>query len=193
MKTEALFDPGFAPLVYSFTDNITAINQVMRSVKNPNQRKFKFQMIQPQILTILENNIAFYLGCLMWARYVKDELPNQKIVGNSFLGIDAESINLTEEIFCSEVNLIIEYFEKYKKDCKFYLGKEFSLNAKWLKIAKIYKEFLLLNKSFVNTELTTDLLLPENLSEVVIFDNSTNKELITKAIEQKKLSILLDS
>lgn len=191
MDKKALFDPGFAPFVYSFSDNILAINQVLASVKSPQQRKFKFKMLQPQIISLVENNISFYLGCLMWAKYLKDELKDKEIVGNSFLGFDFEAAHITEDKFCEDINLLIAYFDRYVKDTKFYLGKESQLSDKWLEIATIYKEFLLLNKSFVKTALTNDLILPENISQVVADNNELNKNFIDKAINEKNLAILL--
>lgn len=192
METQALFDPGFAPLVYNFYDNIEAINQVLMSVKAPHQRKFKYQMFTPKIIEIIENNIAFHLGCLMWAKYLKEELPDTEIENNPFFGIDLEKESLSEDMFCADIDYLINYFEKYNKDCKFYLGKDLNLESKWLDIAKTYKEFLLLNKSFVNTKITSDLILPNDIEKIMPETNQSNKELIDKSIKEKNLSILLN-
>ena len=192
MLQKALFDPGFAPLVYSFRESIEAIDMVMRAVKVPNQRKFKFKLLQKQIVSIVENSIAFYLGCLMWAKYLKEVMSENEILNNPFLGINLDEKNITQEDFCAEINLLISYFDRYKRDTKFYLGKEFVFNEKWFKIAQCYKEFLVLNDSFVRTKYGFDLILPKTIDDVVIYDNNKNAELIKSAIANHNLSLLFD-
>lgn len=191
MLEKPLFDPGFAPFVLPFYDNIEAIIQVMTSIKNPKQRRFKFQILQPQIIKLVENNISFYLGCLMWAKILKENMPDLEIINNPFANINLEEKNITEEDITAEIDYLINYFDRYQKDTKFYLSKELSLPEKALEIAKTYKDFLLLNKAFVDVKTTNDIILPKNIDKIILNSNEDNKILIESALINKNLSILL--
>jgi len=192
MEKTVLFDPGFAPLVYSFTENIKAIDNLMFSIKIPNQRRFRFQSIQPQITGLVKNSAAFYKGCLMWAKYIKETFPQAEIENNPFFDLDLKSQNISEEDFYEDVNLFIAYINKYPEDCRFYLGKDLSFPEQWLEIATAYKEFLILNNSFINTKYATDLKLPENIDTIITGTNEQNKELIDKAITNRRLDLMLE-
>lgn len=191
MLDEPLFDPGFAFFVYPLADSLNALYQEFLVIKNPKTRKFKFQMYHKQIIEMVKNNVAFYLGCLMWAKILKEDMPDMKIEENHFLNVDLEKENISQEDFCLEIDYLINYFEKYKKDCKFYLGKDMTLPESWKAITETYKNFLLLNKSFVKTEKTNDLVLPKILDDFLKTTNEENKELIKKALETQNLTILL--
>ncbi len=193
MNKKVPFDPGFAPMVYSFTDNIKAVENLLFSTKIPNQRRFNFQKLQPQITGLVKNSISFYKGCLMWAKYIKETFPEAEIENNPFFGVDLKSKNITEDELYSEVNLLIAYMNKYPEDCKFYLGKTLSFPSEWVDIAKTYKEFLSLNQSFINTKFALDIKLPQNISEIIINTNEKNKETIDKVIKERKIDILLEN
>ena len=193
MTKKVPFDPGFAPMVYSFTDNIKAVENLLFSTKIPNQRRFNFQKLQPQITGLVGNSISFYKGCLMWAKYIKETFPDAEIENNPFFGVDLKSKNITEDELYSEVNLLIAYINKYPEDCKFYIGKTLSFPSEWLDIAKTYKEFLILNQSFTNTKQACDIKLPQNISEIITEVNDKNKQIIDKAINERKLSLLLEN
>lgn len=192
MTKKVLFDPGFAPLVYSFSENITAIETLMRNIKLPNQRRFRFQSFQPQIIALTQNSVAFYLGCLMWAKYIKEVCPQAEIENNPFYGVDLKSQNIQEEEFYKEVDLLISYLNKYPKDCKFYLGKEQKFPENWLEIAEIYKDFLALNQSFIKTKYVNDLKLPQNINKIITGTNEYNKDLIDNAIKNNRIDLLLN-
>ena len=44
-----------------------------------------------------------------------------------------------------------------KKDIKYYLGLDYTINEQHVKILELYKEFLILNCGFVNTKSSNDL------------------------------------
>ena len=71
------------------------------------------------------------------------------------------------------------------------MSKELALPEKALEIATTYKDFLLLNKSFVNTKKTNDIILPANIDKVILNSNEDNKILIENSLTNKNLSILL--
>ncbi len=193
MLDKPLFDPGFAFFVYPLADSINALYQEFSSIKNPKTRKFKFQMYHSQIVSLVKNNVAFYLGCIMWAKYLKECMPDLKIENNPFLNVDLDKENISQEEFCAEIDYLINYFEKYNKDCKFYLGKDNRLPNEWHEIAEKYKEFLLLNKSFVKTEITNDLMLPNELNSIIKTTNDENKVIIEKALTKQDLTLMLQN
>lgn len=193
MTQKVLFDPGFTPLVYSFSENLDAIETFMRNIKLPNQRRFRFQSFQPQIIALTKNSVAFYLGCLMWAKYIKEVHPEAEIENNPFFGVDLNNQPLQEEDFYKEVNLFISYLSKYSKDCKFYLGKEQKFPENWSEIAKTYKDFLELNQSFIKTKYAKDIKLPQNITQIISSTNEHNKNLIDNAIKNNQIDLLLNA
>ena len=114
-----LFDPGYSKYTLAFSQNIDAAYNVLFSMKALHQRKFKFQMVYPQLLKLLEHTVSFYLGCLLWAAYIKQSFENEpkEILDNDYLG---KTVN--EEQLLFEVNYAISYIEKLKKDCKYQLS-----------------------------------------------------------------------
>lgn len=190
MITKEKFDPGFAPLVEAFSQNIFAVENIMKSLKTPQQKKFRFQMLLPQIRELIRNSIAFYQGCLMWAAYLKNNYPENTAIieGNPFLDVDFEKENISKDELCQEIDFLINYLEKIEKDTKYYLAKSADIPSEWEKIAKTYKEFLILNNNFSKTKYTSDLILPDiiNIKDTCVF-----KDEIEKAIKEKNLALLL--
>ena len=113
-----LFDPGYSKYTLPFSQNIDAAYNMILSIKAPHQRKFKFQMVYPQLLKLLEHTISFYLGCLLWATFISKNFKDnpKEILDNHYIG---QKIKEDEMLF--EVNYAIGYIEKLKKDCKYYL------------------------------------------------------------------------
>ena len=74
-----------------------------------------------------------------------------------------------------------------KKDAKYYLGQNYSVEEKSLQVLDTYREFLKINEGFVKVQTTSDVKLPENLKSV---DETNMKEIIDgieKVIENGKL------
>ena len=115
-------------------------------------------MLYPQILKMTENNIGFCLGCLLWAVYIKNTEENTEIKGNPCFG---DTYNEAETV--EEINFSKDFFNKIKKDTKYYLGQDYDINPLYIKILDIYREFLIINKNFVNTKTTADLIIPQDL------------------------------
>lgn len=171
-----LFDPGYSKFALPFSPNIDAGYNMLLSIKAPHQRKFKFQILYPQFLKLLENSVAFYLGCLLWATFITRNFSSEPkdILDNNFLGRE-----VVEDDMLFEINYAINYVEKLKKDCKYYLGKTCNIPTEWVKILAVYKEFLILNNYLVNTKSTADINLPASLKET----NTDNLESILNIIE----------
>ena len=150
-----LFDPGYAQHTTILSISAEYIYNSINQFKNFGQKKVKFKMLYPQILRMVDNNVGFCLGCLLWAVYIKG-LGDVKIEGNPCLG---DTYNKEEAV--EEVDYSIEFFNRLKKDVKYYLGSDYEINPLHIKILELYKDFLVLNCSFVNTKTSSDVILPE--------------------------------
>ena len=128
-------------------------------------------MYYPKIQTLLKNYLGFYLGCILWAVYIK-QFDNAAILNNLCYGGE-----YSENDTLGEVDFVKEYIEQLKKDAKYYLGQDFSIDETSLKIIDTYREFLKLNEGFVKTQTTNDLKLP-NLK------TPSDMELIKKEIDK---------
>ncbi len=182
-----LFDPGYSKYTLPFSQNIDAAYNMILSIKAPHQRKFKFQMVYPQLLKLLEHTISFYLGCLLWAAFISNNFKDnpKEILDNHYIG---QKIKEDEMLF--EVNYAIGYIEKLKKDCKYYLGKTCNLPEDWMQIMQIYKEFLMVNEFLVEAKSSADIKLPLAIKEPS--QDDLNKileqiELVVKSGELKEL------
>ncbi len=155
-----LFDPGYSKFIIPFSPNIDAAHNMLFSIKAPHQRKFKFRTMYPQLLKLLEQNVSFYLGCLLWAVFITQNFKDspKEILNNSFIG---KSVNEEEMLF--EVNYAINYIDKLKKDCLYYLGTKCNLPEDWTEVMTVYKEFLTINNFLVNAATTADIKIPEQI------------------------------
>ncbi len=172
-----LFDPGYSKYTLAFSQNIDAAYNVLFSMKALHQRKFKFQMVYPQLLKLLEHTVSFYLGCLLWAVYIKQSFENEpkEILDNDYLG---KTVN--EEQLLFEVNYAISYIEKLKKDCKYYLGKTCNIPEDWTYVLNVYKEFLTANNYLTQAKMTSDILLPKQIKKI----ESPDLEKVLSIIEE---------
>ncbi|MBD5403338.1 hypothetical protein HDR58_11160 [bacterium] len=152
-----LFDPGYAQHTTILSIGTEYIYASINQFKNFGQKKMKFKMFYPQIERMVNNNIGFCLGSLLWAVYIKT-LGDIKIEGNPCLGGTYDKNEVVEE-----VDFSIEFFEKLKKDAKYYLGTDYKINPLHIDILNLYKEFLTLNCGFVNTNSTNDVQLPAKI------------------------------
>lgn len=190
MAEKVLFDPGFAPLVDDFYQSIDIVKQIMTSVPSMHQKKFKYKMLQADIIKLVKNNVAFYFGCMLWAYYLVNNFKNEpkELEGNTFSDLSEEE--KAEYDFFGEIDFITDYFAQYKKDTKYYLGKEQELPKEWFFVLQLYREFLELNNSFLKAKLTSDIVLPEKIANInVDFDI---KEIIEFSIMNKSIENLLE-
>ena len=183
-----LFDPGYSKYTLPFSSNIDAAYNMLFTIKSPHQRKFKFQMLYPQLLKLLEHTVSFYLGCLLWASFISNNFADdpKDILENSYIG---KTVKDDEMLF--EVNYAISYIEKLKKDCKYYLGKNCNIPEDWTKILSVYKEFLTLNEFLTNAKTTSDIKLPVILTKPSEDDLNKILEIIESVISTGNLPELL--
>lgn len=186
MKTEVKgleFDPGFAPYIMAFRGTVEYLYMDINRFKNLSQRKMKFRQYYKKFLELFNNNLGFYVGCLMWAAYIKTQ-PEQDILNNNCL--DGE---YNEEENVSDVDFMIKFLELLPKDMKYFLGMNYEINPEDLKILEMYKEFLTINKGFVNSKKNTDILLPSGMKT----DGADSfKDKIDEVLKIEDLSKLLE-
>lgn len=182
-----LFDPGYSKYTLAFSQNVDAAYNMLFSMKAAHQRKFKFQMIYPQLLKLLEHTISFYLGCLLWATFINKNFENdpKEILDNAYFG---KTVNEDEMLY--EINYAISYIEKLKKDCVYYLGKSCNLPPDWSEIMSVYKEFLIENEYLVKTKTTADIILPKELKSVSKDDLQKILEMIEDVVNTGELQDL---
>lgn len=177
------FDPGFGPYILAFKGTIEYLYLDINRFKNLSQRKMKFRQYYKKFLELLYNNLGFYTGCLLWAAYLKTQ-PKQPILNNPCLGGE-----YNEEENVSETDFMIKFLELLPKDMKYFLGIDYKVNPEGLNILELYKEFLIINKGFVNSKTNTDILLPKGMKT-----EGAEKfgEIIEEVLKDKNLSKLLD-
>ena len=176
------FDPGFGPYILAFRGAVEYLYLDINKFKNLSQKKVKFMQYHKKILEIFDNNLGFYVGCLMWAAYIKTQ-PKQKILSNHCFGQEYnEKDNISETIFMKE------FIKLYPRDMKYYMGKSFEFDENISKLVQAYEEFLVLNKGFVESEFNTDILIPESIK---ISEPENCKNLIDEILETEDLSKFL--
>ncbi len=178
-----LFDPGFAQHTTILSINVEYIYAAINQFKNFGQKKMKFKMLYPQIINMVNNNVGFCLGCLLWAVYIKSH-DNAIIEGNPCLG---DTYNEEESV--EEVDYSIQYFTQLQKDAKYYLGTTYEINPKYIEVLEIYKDFLTLNKNFVETKISNDIILPNNIK---IPEQNDLEKIYTKIHDVIKTGKLID-
>jgi len=176
------FDPGFGPYILAFRGAVEYLYIDINKFKNLSQKKVKFMQYYKKILEIFDNNIGFYVGCLMWAAYIKTQ-PKQKILSNHCFGQEYD-----EKQNISETTFMKQFTELFPRDIKYYMGKEFKFEENIVNLIKVYEEFLVINKGFVESEYNTDIKLPES---VKISNAENYKELIDEVLKTEDLSQLL--
>ena len=187
-KNTIPFDPGYAPLVINSIGQVGYIYYMFNAVPNVKIKKQNFLAVSIKIEKFLRENIAFYLGCLLWASYIK-QFNNYEITGNKLLDQPC-----SEEEYTGEINFLIDLIEnKYPRDYKYFKNKNYVSDEKYLPILKAYKEFLILNNGFVNCSNTNQVILP---SCVKTLDSTQYNQIfneIQNALNSKKLESLFDS
>lgn len=170
------FDPGYGKHITSFINNIEYMYAEINKFKNLGQKRFKFKTFYPQILLLIEQNISFYLGCMLWATYVVSK-KGAEITNNPCLGQE-----YNEELELQEINYICEFVKHFGKDTKYYLNLNYEFPKENQEILDIYKEFARMNEGFVNSKNADDIKLPKQLKTPTQTDIDKIYNIITKEI-----------
>ena len=137
-----------------------------------------------KIIDIFNNNLGFYIGCLLWASYIKTQ-PKQEILSKHCYGKPYK-----EDENTSETRFMIQFTELFPKDMKYFLGKNYSFDENHIRLLKIYEEFLVLNKGFTESKYNTDIILPNSIKT----ENAENyKEIIENVLKTGNLSKLIEN
>lgn len=177
------FDPGFAPYIMAFQGTVDYLYLDINRFKNFSQKKMKFRQYYKKILEVFNNNLGFFIGCLMWAAYIKTQ-DEQKILNNSYLGQ-----KFSDEENTAETDFMIRFVELFPKDMKYFMNENFDFDENTKKILSAYREFLVINKGFTNAEKNIDVKLPENINTK---NASSYREKIEKVLEKGNLADLLE-
>ena len=157
----------------AFRETLEYLYLDINKYKNFSQKKIKFLQYYKKILRIFNNNLGFYTGCLMWASYLKTQ-DEQEILNNHCLGKE-----YCEEDCTADVDYMLKFVELFPKDMKYFISETFEFPPKTTEILTSYKEFLIINKGFINTKNSSELLLPNSIK----LDNAeTFKEKIDDAL-----------
>lgn len=182
---KVLFDPGYAPLVIDSIGAVGYTYYMFSAAKNIKLKKLNFPSVSKKIDSLLKTNVAFYLGCLLWASYISN-LNDAEIEGNKLLGEDAK-----EEEYTSEISFLIELVETgLDRDYKYYTGKPYKADVRFLPILKTYKEFLIINKGFTNCSNTSQIKLPDYLKKAENLEEINT--LVQEAISSKDILKLFE-
>lgn len=177
------FDPGFAPYIMAFQGSVEYLYSDINRFKNLSQRKMKFMQYNKKIIEIFNNNIGFFVGCLMWAAYIKTQ-PKQKILSNNCFGQKYD-----EKANIADTQFMLKFTELFPKDMKYFLGQNYEFDENIIKLLKIYEEFLIINKGFTESEYNTDIQLPK----IVKTDLAESfKDKIDNILKTGNLSKLID-
>jgi len=183
---KVLFDPGYSECILGISDNVDFIYNAFVSSNMPlKQKKFQFSILYPKIKKMTEANVAFYLGCLLWAVYLKS-MPDGVFEENPCLNME-----FSEETAFDETNFLIDFISnKLEKDAKYYINAHYKKDERYIKILETYNEFLKLNKGFINTKTTDDVIIPGNIKKVNEEQIKEIKTTIDNSIKEKDLTKL---
>lgn len=190
MSDKVKFDPGLGNLVIDFNNFINDVYSQLMSFRTIHQKRARFKLYSNKIITNIKNNIAFYLGCILWAYYIKKvNADNPKeIEGNVFLNLTEEEKNNYD--YMTQVNFMENYFDSYERDFLYYTGQETKIPEIWKQILSLYIEFLEKNKGFMKTRTTDDIILPDSLNNKQISEDING--IIKEVIDKKDLNLLLN-
>ncbi len=186
--TDVLFDPGFSRCMLGVSENVEFIyGAFSSSFMSPKQKKFQFTILYPKLKVLLHKNISFYLGCLLWAIYIKHIkdgiIENNPCFGNEF----------DEKVSLEEIDFLIDFVNKtLNRDTKYYLNQTYEPDIRHIKILETYREFLLKNKGFVKIKETKDIFMPKNVKTITKKITDIIKNKIYEAIEKKDLTLLYE-
>ena len=70
-EDKILFDPGYAPIVMNALGQVGYNYYVFCAISDVKLKRLNFKTMLEKFERFLKTNVAFYLGCLMWASYIK--------------------------------------------------------------------------------------------------------------------------
>lgn len=185
-ENEVLFDPGFSASVARVSGNIEYMYSAFTSIISAKQKKFQFSILYPKFLKAIEENVAFYLGCMLWGVYLKS-IQGKEIINNPCLNTEFDD----ESYF--EVDFLLRFVkEGLNRDVKYYLNKTYVSNPLYIKILENYREFLTANKGFIGVQKTDDICIPTALKTPSKADIEEIYNCIYSAVQNDDVSVLFN-
>lgn len=182
------FDPGFAPVVMESLGQVGYNYYIFSSIPDKKLKRLNFNVISSKLEKHLKTNVAFYLGCLLWASYIS-QFDDCEIEGNKLLGEACE-----EKEYTDELDFLIDFIEnQFPRDTKYFQNRIYNPDERFIPILKAYREFLVINKGFCNCSNTSQIIIPKSLKKPTKKQLDKIKDDIQKAIENKNIDSLLDS
>ena len=114
-------------------------------------------------------------------------LDNKPVLNNFCCGSE-----YNEEETVSEVDFVYSYLAQFKKDVKYYLGKDYEVDERYWKILTAYKAFLTENKGFTELKTTDDIKLPKEVKTLTADSVKPVIEKIEQVVESGQLTELYD-
>lgn len=191
-KDAILFDPGFHTIISNFSDCINLIYKEIKSAKDLKQKKQKFNHYHQPIKMLINDNAAFYHGCMLWGTFCKYYFKTnpRPLEGNPFTELSPKEIQ--EIDFFYEIKFYESYVKQYKKDCVYYLGKMPPLDKEdeIFRIIEDYKKFLEINNQFIHTKYTSHITLPDNYAQLEKLDEKLLLLISDKIIDSIKANAI---
>ncbi len=183
------FDPGYSGCILGVSDNTDFIYSAFSASNIPlKQKKFQFSIIFPKIKKMICQNVSFYLGCLLWAVYLKNEEAGSVIENNPCLGGE-----FNEDVAFEETDFLLELITKQlDRDAKYYINAHYSADLRHTVVLKTYREFLKLNEGFIKAKTTGDIIIPDNIKTPDKNEIDIIKKTIDEAIKAKELTKLFE-
>lgn len=163
-KQKISFDPGFSKFASKFPDDAIKYLEEIAALKQNHQRKFAFTNLENQIIPIIKDTTAFYLGCILWGSYVfwKYKTEIAELEGNTTLLLSEEDKNNLN--YCDEIDYVLKFIEKFEKAAKYYHNRSSRINPQHTKYIEIYKQFVILNNHFKTLQFSNEIKLPAEMS-----------------------------
>ena len=184
---KVLFDPGYAPLVIESIGQTGYTYYMFSAIRDVKIKKMNFLGVSLKLEKLLKINAAFYLGCLLWATYIKSH-KNAQIEGNQLLGEEC-----SEEEYTTEIDFLIDFIQdNFPRDYKYFKNKVYEPDKRYLPIFKTYRDFLVLNKGFVKTQKTDEIILPKNIKNVSQQDLEKIYNKVMQVINSQNMELAFD-
>lgn len=180
------FDPGFTAYISALVPNMEYVYGNIAKYKNFGQKKSFYKICFPKMEKLLDDYIAFYLGCMLWADSVKT-LKDLPILNNFCCGSE-----YNEEESLSEVRTALNFTAQFIKDTKYYMGKDITFEEYKINILKTYEDFVKANEGFTKLEKTNDIKIPDTMKVLSENDAKIVIDKIEQVLQSGKLTELYE-
>lgn len=159
-KKEILFDPGFSQYYPRFDEQILEFNN-LTSLKSINQRKFKLQIIENNLIKPLNTLSAIYYGCVIYGSLISSKYNSSPyLIKDNPVSLmsekEKEALDLTVE-----PKYVLELYQNFNKSALFHFKRPSKLPERMPECVQLYIEFINLNNHFKELVSSDQIILPE--------------------------------